>query len=130
MQELIGLIDMVADRMSTVASSDVIAGDPIQAGAVTIVPLSRISMGFGGAGGQGEGEPPREKQKAHKHHKGKGTGGGAGGGAKVRPVGIAVFSDKGVEILPIPTKKGALDKIFDKVPELLEKIREVVEKKG
>jgi uncharacterized spore protein YtfJ len=44
-------------------------------------------------------------------------------------VGVAIFSDDGVEVVPIADKKGLLDKLFDKVPELIEKVQAVIEKK-
>ena len=55
---------------------------------------------------------------------GKGMGGGAGGGGKVRPVGVIVFSPDGVTIEPIPDKQGVLDKLFDKVPELIDMVKD------
>ena len=126
MEQIIELLELVSGRLSSVASSEVIKGEPIELGNVTIVPLTRISMGFGGGGGQGEGEP--HKSKKHKHGRGKGMGGAGGGAAKIRPVGLAIFRESGVEIVSIPSKKGALDKIFDKVPELIDRVKDFKEK--
>lgn len=127
MQHVQDLIALVSDKVGNVAQSDIVVGDPIELGAVTIVPLSRVSVGFGGGGGQGEGEPPRKKGQRHPG-RGRGTGGGGGGGGKVRPVGVIVFGPNGVDVQPIPDKKGLLDKLFDKVPALIEKVQELTEK--
>ncbi len=121
MQFLIDLMNMVAGKLEEATQSDVVVGEPIALAGLTIVPLSRLSVGLGGGGGEGEGEVPVKRSKGA--GKGEGRGGGAGMGARVRPVGVAIFSDDGVEVLPIADNKGILDKIFDKVPELIDKVR-------
>ena len=123
MQHVKDLVELVSGKLSETAQSDLVVGQPIEAGEVTIVPLSAVSLGFGGGGGEGEGEPPHEHGPAKlkkKCVKGKGLGGGTGGGAKVRPVAVAVFTKDRVEIIPIGEKKGLLDKLFDRIPELIE----------
>ncbi len=125
MQGVQDLIGLVSDKVGNIAQSDIVIGDPIELGEVTIVPLSRVSIGFGGGGGQGEGEPPRKKGQRHAG-RGRGTGGASGGGGKVRPVGVIVFGPDGVEVKPIPDKKGLLDKLFDKVPEFIERVQEMM----
>jgi uncharacterized spore protein YtfJ len=45
---------------------------------------------------------------------------GNGGGAKARPVGVIVFTDEGVKVEKIPDRSGPLDKIFEKIPDLID----------
>jgi len=123
MEHIQNLVEALSDKLTGVAQSDVVVGDPIELDGVTVVPLSRVSVGFGGGGGEGEGEMPGNPGKSGKKSKGgkgKGTGGGSGGGAKVRPVGVLVFTDDGVEVQAIKEKQGLLDKIFDKVPDIID----------
>lgn len=126
MEAVHDLISMVSDKVGDIARSDVVIGDPIELGEVTLVPLSRVSVGFGGGGGTGEGEPPRKKRGRH-GGRGRGTGSGGGGGGKVRPVGVIVFGPEGVEVQPIPDKQGLIDRFFDKVPGLIEKVQALFE---
>ena len=135
MQHVKELLELVTGKLENVAHSDAVVGQPIELGGVTLVPLTRVSLGFGMGGGEGEGQgfgPGGKGPGRAKGHmaKGKGIGGGTGGGAKVRPVAVAVFSADGVEVLPIKDKKGLLDKIFDKVPELVEMVKEATEGSG
>jgi uncharacterized spore protein YtfJ len=95
MQNTHDLIGLVSDKIGAIAQSDVVIGDPIELGEITIMTLSRVSIGFGGGGG------------------------------KVRPVGVIIFGPDGVEVQPIADKKGLLDKLFDKVPELVSKIHAI-----
>lgn len=126
MQFIMDLISIVAGKLEETAQSDVVVGEPIVLGGVTIVPLSRLTVALGGIGGEGEGEAPRHRR--HKGGRGKGRGEVTGLGAKVRPVAVAIFSEEGVEVLPIADRKGVLDKIMEKVPEVIELVKKAQEK--
>lgn len=124
MEHLNEMLDLVTGRFSDFSDSNIVVGEPIELDGVTVVPLTRVSVGFGGGGGEGEGEFQATKGKA-KHGKGKGIGGGAGAGGKARPVAVILFDAEGVTVQPIPLKKGLLDKLFDKVPEVIELVKQV-----
>ncbi len=131
MQHVKELLDLVLGKLETVAHSDAVVGEPIELGGVTLVPLTRINMGFGLGEGEGEGQGfgpgSHGGRKGAGGAQGKGVGGGTGGGAKVRPVGVAIFTADGVEILPIKDKKGLMDRLFDKIPELVDMVKEATE---
>ena len=126
MEHLKEMLDLVTARFSDFSDSNVVVGEPIEFDDVTVVPLTRVSVGFGGGGGEGEGDfpGPKGKGKMAKHSKGKGTGGGAGAGGKARPVAVILFDADGVSVQPIPQKKGLLDKLFDRVPEVIDLIKQ------
>ncbi len=145
MQHVKDLLGLITGELEHVAQSDAVVGEPLELGEVTVVPLSRISLGFGAGGGQGEGEGfgpnahgPRAYPQPDKRKRavpkggghGKGEGGATLGGAKVRPVGVAVFSADGVEVLPVADKQGLIDRLFEKVPDLVEKIQAITEGRG
>lgn len=122
MEHVTDIVEAVCEHLGAVAKSDVVVGSPVELGTVTFVPISRISLGFGAGGGSGEGEGLQGgKHGRRKQGRGKGSGGGSGGGGRVRPVAVAVFSDSGVEILPVGDKQGKLDSLLDKVPALIER---------
>lgn len=118
---LIELLGLVSGQLDEATQSDLVVGQSIDLGGVQIVPLSRMSVGMGVGGGMGEGDDGRrfEKKRRRKGH-GKGIGGASGMGAKVRPVGVAIFTEDGVEVMPIADRKGIVDRIFDKVPQVIE----------
>ena len=122
MDHVEGILSLLGERFETFSKSDVVVGSPIELGSVTVVPLSRVSVGMGAGGGVGEGGP---NGKHGKCGPGKGKGGGGGGGAKVRPVAVAVFTEDGVEVLPIPNRRGKLDKLLDNLPELIERVKKI-----
>jgi uncharacterized spore protein YtfJ len=126
MQSIIDLIALVAGKLEETANSNVVVGEPIVIGGVTLVPLSRLTVGLGGGGGEGEGDAP--EMKRHKGGRGKGAGQLAGIGARVRPVAVAIFSENDVEVLPIADKKGFFDKIMEKVPDVIDLVKKAQEK--
>lgn len=131
MQAILDLIALVAGKLEETAHSDIVVGEPILLSGVTLVPLSRLSIGLGGGGGEGQGDVAHHHgKKSFKGGKGQGAGQIAGIGARVRPVAVAVFSDTGVEVLPIADKKGFFDKIMEKVPDVIDLIKKAQEGQG
>lgn len=105
------LLDKVSEQVKTLASTETILGDEFTLGDFTIRPVIKVGTGFGS--GTGSGTDPKTKQS--------GTGGGAGAGIGISPVGFLVA--KGDEISFIPSdKKSGLSALFDKVPDLVEKM--------
>jgi uncharacterized spore protein YtfJ len=112
------LMDDISSTLVDTANSEVVVGQPIELGNATIVPLSRVSIGFGGAGGEGD----QQFGCRNGRRGGKGKGSGAGGAAKVRPVGVIVFSEDGVTVEKIPDRLSPIEKVFEKVPDLIERV--------
>ena len=113
MEKVIEILEEMVETLSDTAKSDIVVGKEIELGSTRIVPLSRVSIGFGGGGGEGDQQFGHGKYKKGRQHSGKGVGAGSGGGAKVRPVGVIVFTEEGVRVEEIPDKQGPLDKIFN-----------------
>ncbi len=131
MEELKTLVDSVSEQLSSVANSDVVVGSPLELGGVTVVPISRVSLGLGAGGGEGEG-PAEGSGKKHggsgsgkRGSAGKGSGGATGGAGKIRPVAVVVLGAEGVEVLPIDERTGRLDKLLDRIPELVERFKDM-----
>jgi uncharacterized spore protein YtfJ len=112
------LMDDLSSTLFDTANSDIVVGQPIELGNATIVPLSRVSIGFGGAGGEGDQHFGCRKDR----HCGKGKGAGAGGGGKVRPVGVIVFTEDGVTVEKIPDRLSSIEKVFEKVPDFIDRV--------
>jgi uncharacterized spore protein YtfJ len=139
MEGILQLVELVSGKVSEYAKSDVVVGEPIVAGNVTLVTLSRVGVGFGGGGGEGEGDfpeghhghgPMKPRGGGESGFEGKGMGGGAGAGGRVRPVAVIAFTPEGVQVLPIPDKKGLVDKVFDRMPDLIELAKKAQDNKS
>ncbi len=111
------LLDKVSEHVKSLASTETVLGEEFKLGEFTCRPVIKVGTGFGS--GVGSGTDPKSKNQ--------GSGGGAGAGIGVVPLGFLVA--KGDEISFIPSdKKTALSALFDKVPDLVDKIAEMKNK--
>ena len=87
---------------------------------LTIVPVSKISIGFGGGGA----DYVSKKQNAQENP----FGGGAGAGMKVTPVAFLVIKDGNVRMLPVATPANTTaDRIVEMIPDTLDRISDFFE---
>ena len=112
------ILEVVGEELAGVANGDAVIGSPVKLGPATVYPISLVSLGLGGGGGQGEHQRPSEGGRGE-----SGTGGGAGGGAKARPVAVLVFAPEGVSVLPLPVKQGPVERLLERIPDLVEKMK-------
>ena len=109
------VIERVMGELHRIVRTETVVGDPVQAGELTLIPVSKISFGFGAGGGQ----------------EGKGQS-GTGGGATVEPIAFLVIDGTGnVEIMPLRenSDSGGLGQLLELMPEALAKIKTFVDKK-
>lgn len=103
----------VTSELERLVSAKTVVGEPVIAGDKTILPITKVSFGFGSGGGEGS-----------KNNVESGFGGGGGGGAKIEPVAFLVISDEGVRLMTL-SGNNDLGKLLDAVPGVYEKIRSV-----
>ncbi|PAV13507.1 sporulation protein [Methanosarcina spelaei] len=107
-------IKEIAGELERIATTKTVVGDPITAAGKTIIPISRISMGFGAGGGEGK----RDTES--------GYGGGGGAGAKIEPVAFIMLSEEEARIFRLSERSDAgsiLSSIPDLVPEIMDKLK-------
>jgi len=111
------LLDKVSEHVKSLASTETVLGEEFKLGEFTCRPVIKVGTGFGS--GAGTGDDPKGKNK--------GTGGGAGAGIGIVPLGF--LTTRGDEISFIPSdKKTALSSLFEKVPDLVEKMADMKSK--
>jgi uncharacterized spore protein YtfJ len=111
------MLNKVIDQLQTVAKTETVIGESFKLGEFECVPVVKISMGFGSGGGSGNPE-----------RKGFGKGGGAGAGVNLEPLGFLVTKGDEISMVSVSRSKG-LQSIFEKVPDLVEKIIDMKTKK-
>lgn len=112
---VVDIIRGVVSELREIAKTESIVGEPITVGNKTLVPIIRISVGFGAGGGEGADEKNRG-----------GFGGGGGGGAKVEPAAFIVIDEDGISLLP--AKPGTIDALIDAVPAAIGKLGKLAKK--
>ena len=116
------LSDMMTSTMAKIKDMidvNTVIGDPITTpDGVTLIPVSRLSFGFG-AGGSDYGKQPTPN-----------FGGGAGAGVKVDPVAFLVVKDGITRVMPVamPAMTTA-DRVLELVPEVMDRVENYIDKK-
>ncbi len=126
-----GIIKTSLESIRTVVDANTIIGDPIVTpSGVTILPVSKVSVGFASGGFDYLGKNAASTSK----DKGNNFGGGGGSGLTVEPVAFLVISaDGNVNLMPIsvPTStKSDVAAILDSAPSLIDKIKSLFPKKA
>ncbi len=106
-------------KIKEMVDANTVVGDPVTTpDGVTLVPVSRVSVGFAGGGGD------LVKQR-------DGCVGGSGAGIKIDPIGFLVVKDGVVRMLNIqPPAITTLDRVIDLVPQLLDRAEALIDKKN
>ena len=118
-QNLPNMLQDTISKIREMMSVNDVVGDPIQVGDVTIIPISKVSVGFGGGGAD-------NAKAANKDA----FGGGMGGGVKVQPICFMVVKDGNVRMMPVPVPANSTaDRILEMVPDTLDKISAFIDSK-
>lgn len=117
------LMATTMEKIREMMDANTVVGKPIEAGGVTVVPVCKISIGYGSGGSD-------FAQKSQKPDKANAFGGGAGMGVNITPVSFLVIKDGNVRVVsveqPAPT---AVERVIDMVPDVVDKVGSVVTKK-
>lgn len=108
------MLESTMQKVKEMVDVNSVIGTPITTpDGVTIIPVSKVSVGFGGAG----------SDIASNAGKDNPFGGGVGGGVKVTPICFLIVKDGAVRMMPVaqPANTTA-DRIVEMVPDTLDKI--------
>ena len=114
------LMRATMDKVHEMVDTNTIVGQPITTpDGVTLIPISKVSFGFGGGGGD-YGKTTKDS-----------FGGGAGAGVKIDPVAFLIIKDGVTRMMPVAAApKSTMDRIVDMAPELMDKMEKYLDKKG
>ena len=118
--QLNDLMESSMSKIREMVDSNTIIGQPIvTADGVTLIPVSRLSFGFGCGGGD------YGKQVGNTHF-----GGGSTAGVRVEPVAFLVIKDGITRVLPValPAMTTA-DRVIEMVPQVMDRVENFIDKK-
>jgi uncharacterized spore protein YtfJ len=102
----------IARETESIVDTKTLVGDPVTSAGKTVMPIIRVSAGFGSAGGE------RDK---HTGQMGFVAGGYAG--VNMEPIGFVVISKDDVRLLTV-TGRHTFSRIVDMVPEVISRVKE------
>ena len=110
-QTLPNMLENTIKKIREMVDVNSVIGNPITTpDGTTIIPVSKVSVGFGGGGSD--------------FTKGNDAfGGGAGGGVKVTPICFLIVQGGNVRMMPVPVAANTTaDRLVEMVPDTLDKI--------
>lgn len=105
-------------KIREMVDSSTVVGEPITtADGVTLIPVSRLSFGFGCGGG----DYGKQQDK---------LGAGAAAGVRVEPMAFFVVKDGVTRMLPVGTPAiTTVDRIVEMVPQVMDRVEGFIDKK-
>lgn len=122
-QNLPNMLDSTIAKIREMVDVNSVVGDPIvTADGVTIIPISKVSVGFGGGGSDFVSKNVNNQENPF--------GGGVGAGVKVTPIAFLIIKEGSVRMLPVATPANTTaDRIVELVPDTLDKISAFIDAK-
>jgi uncharacterized spore protein YtfJ len=105
------ILKTILEQVKGIARTETILGEPIRFDELMIIPVSRVSLGFGAGGGGKTDE----------------YGGGGGGGITVETIAFIVVQKEEVKLLPVKPK--AFGSLFEGIPDLVAKLADLKKSK-
>lgn len=107
-------------KLREMADTNTIVGQPIQTpDGVTLIPISRVSMGLGGGGAI-------FGKKAHPEGS---LGSGLGAGIHIDPVAFLIVKDGYTRVMPVAAPPmNTVDRIVEMTPEVIDRVTGFIEK--
>lgn len=118
-QTLPNMLENTIAKIREMIDVNSVIGAPITTpDGVTIIPVSKVSVGFGGGGS----DYAKSSNDAF--------GGGAGGGMNVTPICFLIVQNGNVRMMPVPVAANTTaDRIVEMVPDTLDKIVSFIDSK-
>ena len=112
------LMETTMTKIREMVDSNTIIGTPINTpDGVTVIPISRVSFGFG-TGGSDYGKNTDK------------FGGAGAAGVKIDPVSFLIIKDGMTRVVPVAIPAvGVADRVLDLVPEVIERVEHFIERK-
>lgn len=109
-----GLLGTSMDSLRKMINVNTVVGDAMHLGnGVSVVPISKVSVGFGAGGGEYAMKNDKDDLP---------FGGGAGGGMAIRPVGFLVANNGEVRFMPVEGSGDSVDALIDALPGFIDKV--------
>lgn len=120
-KNLPNMLESTITKIREMLDANSVVGQPMVVDGVTIIPISKISVGLGGGGSDYVSKHPTNENP---------FGGGVGAGAKVTPVAFLVIKDGNTRMIPVPVPANTtVDRALEMVPDTLDKIVDFIQSK-
>lgn len=113
------IMESTLEKMREMVDVSTIIGEPMITGKTTLIPVSKVSYGFTSGGTD---LPSKQNNELF--------GGAGGGGITISPVAFIVIQDDKVRLMQINNYTSSADRAISMIPELIDKVGELVNLKN
>ncbi|NLO46823.1 MAG: sporulation protein YtfJ [Clostridiales bacterium] len=115
------LMETTMKKIREMVDVNTIVGAPITTpDGITLIPISKVSFGFAAGGSDFQ-------TKNHQPGQNNAFGGGSGAGVTIAPVAFITVKDGVIKLMSVNPPAGtAIDRIVELVPEVLDKVKEMM----
>lgn len=113
-----GLMETTIQKVKELADSETVVGKPIEvAENITIIPVSKLSLGFASGGSDFPSKNPKDL-----------FGGGGGAGITVTPKAFLVIENGTVRLLQLAKDGESIDRLCNIIPDAISQITSLIKK--
>lgn len=113
------IMESTLDKMREMVDVSTIIGEPMVTGDTTLIPVSKVSYGFTSGGTD---LPSKQNNELF--------GGAGGGGISITPVAFIVIQDGKCRMMQINNYTSSADRAIAMIPELVDKLTELISAKS
>lgn len=117
-QSASGILSTTIEKVRQLVDVSTIVGEPIKlSDEITVIPVSKVTYGFASGGSD---FPSKNNTQLF--------GGGGGAGITINPVAFLILKNGEVTLKHITSNDNAAERIVDMVPDVIDKVSDVVTK--
>lgn len=111
------IMDTTMEKLKGMIKADVITGEPVVVGDITLIPVSKVAYGLATGGSD---FPTKNQSQLF--------GGGGGAGVTISPIAFIVINGDNVKMLPVYNELTTLEKAVTMAPEIIDKAKDLFKK--
>ena len=116
------MLNTTMQKIRDLMDANTVVGKPIEVGGVTVIPVCKLSIGYGSGGSD-------FAQKSQKPENPNAFGGGAGMGVSITPVSFLIVQNGNVKVVPVEQPAATtVERVIDMVPGVVDNVSSFVTK--
>lgn len=125
-----GLMKTAMESIKEMVDVNTVVGEPVETpDGNIIIPISRVTCGFGAGGGEFEISVGQSEEDKEGESPLPAFGGGSGAGMSVKPVGFLVAGNGQVRMLPVDGN-ALYDRMLEMAPQLINQVQGIFERRA
>ena len=125
------LMETTLESIKSSIDANTIVGDPIKTDTTVVIPISKVTVGFGIGGGEyskGYTETKSKKQEKVQQQDDTNFAGGSAGAISMQPVAFVVVENGETRLMSLDDNVNIVDNILAITPKVIEKIQKLYQK--